>query len=193
MFDVGFSELIVIAIVALVVIGPERLPKVARAAGHLLGRLQRYVNDVKSDISREMQLDELKQLQAQVQESARSFERSISSEMQSVEQLVDQTAQSVEQLVDQPAQSVEQVVDPTAQSVEAAVNSVYASHESSVSVAAEVPPPETVTALEAKPEAVLESTTGEAVADVPVAAEQLAASRLRRRIRHIRRREMNDE
>ena len=193
MFDVGFSELIVIAIVALVVIGPERLPKVARAAGHLLGRLQRYVNDVKSDISREMQIDELKQLQAQVQESARSFERSISSEIQSVEQLVDQTAQSVEQLVDQPAQSVEQVVDPTSQSVEAAVNSVYASHESSVSVAAEAPPPETLTALEATPETVLESTTGEAVADVPVAAEQLAASRLRRRIRHIRRREMNDE
>ena len=182
MFDVGFSELIVIAIVALVVIGPERLPKVARAAGHLLGRLQRYVNDVKSDISREMQIDELKQLQAQVQESARSLERSISSEMQ-----------SVEQLVDQPAQSVEQVADPTSQSVEAAVNSVYASHESSVSVAAEVPPHDTVTALETTPETVLESTTGEAVADVPVAAEQLAASRLRRRIRHIRRREMNDE
>lgn len=55
MFDVGFSELIVIAIVALVVIGPERLPKVARTAGLLLGRLQRYVNDVKADIKREMQ------------------------------------------------------------------------------------------------------------------------------------------
>ena len=204
MFDVGFSELIVIAIVALVVIGPERLPKVARTAGLLLGRLQRYVNGVKADISREMQLDELKQLQAQMQESARSFERSISSEVQAVEQLVDQTAQSVEQvvdqtaqsveqLVDQPAQSVEQVVDPTAQSVEAAVNSVYASHESSVSVAAEVPPQDTVTALETTPETVLESTTGEAVVAAPAATEQLAASRLRRRIRHIRRREMNDE
>ena len=193
MFDVGFSELIVIAIVALVVIGPERLPKVARTAGLLLGRLQRYVNGVKADISREMQLDELKQLQAQMQESARSFERSISSEVQAVEQLVDQTAQSVEQLVDQTPQSVEQVVDPTAQSVEAAVNSVYASHDSSVSVAAEAPPPETVTALEATPETVLASTTGEAVAAAPAATEPLAASRLRRRIRHIRRREMNDE
>ena len=65
MFDVSFSELIVIGIVALVVIGPERLPKVARTAGHLMGRLQRYVNDVKSDISREMQLDELKKLKAE--------------------------------------------------------------------------------------------------------------------------------
>jgi sec-independent protein translocase protein TatB len=101
MFDVGFSELIVIAIVALVVIGPERLPKVARTAGHLLGRMQRYVNAVKSDISREMQLDELKALQAEMQDSARSFERSISSELQAVEQVVDQTAQSVQALVDE--------------------------------------------------------------------------------------------
>jgi len=52
--------------VALVVIGPERLPKVARTAGLLLGRLQRYVSDVKSDINREMQLDELKKLQQQM-------------------------------------------------------------------------------------------------------------------------------
>lgn len=95
MFDIGFSELVVIAIVALVVVGPERLPKVARMAGHLLGRLQRYVNDVKSDINREMQLDELKKLQADVQESARSIERSVSTEMQSAQQALDQTAQSV--------------------------------------------------------------------------------------------------
>jgi sec-independent protein translocase protein TatB len=95
MFDIGFSELVVIAIVALVVIGPERLPKVARTAGHLLGRLQRYVNDVKSDINREMQLDELKKLQAEVQESARNLERSVSSEMQSAQQSINQTAQSM--------------------------------------------------------------------------------------------------
>ena len=61
MFDIGFSELLVIAVVALIVIGPERLPKVARTLGHLFGRMQRYVNDVKADISREMELDELQQ------------------------------------------------------------------------------------------------------------------------------------
>lgn len=88
MFDVGFSELIVIAIVALVVIGPERLPKVARTAGLLLGRLQRYVNDVKADINREMQLDELKALRSELQDSARDFEQRVSSELQSVEQAV---------------------------------------------------------------------------------------------------------
>jgi len=84
MFDVGFSELIVIGIVALVVIGPERLPKVARTAGHLLGRLQRYVNDVKADINREMQLDELRKLQTDMQESARDLERNLNSEIQSI-------------------------------------------------------------------------------------------------------------
>ena len=68
MFDIGFSEMVVIAVVALIVLGPEKLPKVARTAGHLLGRLQRYVNDVKSDINREMQLEELKKLQAQVED-----------------------------------------------------------------------------------------------------------------------------
>lgn len=83
MFDIGFSELLVIGIVALVVIGPERLPKVARTLGHLLGRAQRYVNDVKADINREMQLDELKKLQSQVAESARSLESSVRQEYDS--------------------------------------------------------------------------------------------------------------
>lgn len=99
MFDIGFSELIIIAVVALIVIGPERLPKVARTAGHLLGRLQRYVSDVKSDINREMQLDELKKLQAEVQDSARSLERSVTQEMQSVEHVINETTQSVSEAV----------------------------------------------------------------------------------------------
>ena len=85
MFDIGFSEMIVIAVVALIVIGPERLPTVARTLGHLLGRLQRYVGDVKSDIQREMQLDELKKLQAEVENQARGIERAVVGEMQSVE------------------------------------------------------------------------------------------------------------
>ena len=76
MFDIGFSELVLIAIVALVVVGPERLPRVARTAGLLLGRLQRYVGDIKADIHREIQLDELKRLQADMQASARDTTRS---------------------------------------------------------------------------------------------------------------------
>jgi sec-independent protein translocase protein TatB len=79
MFDVGFSEIVVIAVVALIVIGPERLPKTARMLGHLFGRLQRYVNDVKADISREMELDELRRLQREVKGAATEIEQSMRS------------------------------------------------------------------------------------------------------------------
>ena len=85
MFDVGFSELMLIAIVALVVIGPERLPRVARTLGHLFGRLQRYVNDVKADISREIELDELKKFKEQFEEAAQSVESSVRAEVASAE------------------------------------------------------------------------------------------------------------
>jgi sec-independent protein translocase protein TatB len=92
MFDIGFSELIVIGLVALVVIGPERLPRVARTVGHLLGRLQRYVSDVKSDIQREMQIEDLKKLQQQVAESARQLESSVRSQVGAVEADIGKTA-----------------------------------------------------------------------------------------------------
>src|SRR3954463_3262556 len=93
MFDIGFSELMVIAIVALIVIGPERLPKVARTLGHLFGRMQRYVNDVKADISREMELEELKKLQTSMQDAARSFERSVTQEVSATEAELQKIAQ----------------------------------------------------------------------------------------------------
>lgn len=92
MFDIGFSELIVIGLVALVVIGPERLPRVARTMGHLLGRLQRYVSDVKSDIQREMQIEDLKKLQQQVAESARELESSMRNQIGAVESDIGKTA-----------------------------------------------------------------------------------------------------
>lgn len=79
MFDIGFSEIVVIAVVALVVLGPERLPKTARTLGHLFGRLQRYVNDVKGDIKRELELDELRKLQQNVQSAAKEIEESMAS------------------------------------------------------------------------------------------------------------------
>ena len=81
MFDVGFSELVVIGVVALIVIGPERLPKVARTAGHLLGRLQRYVSTIKSDISREMELDELKKAGERFKESLEQTGNKITEEV----------------------------------------------------------------------------------------------------------------
>ena len=85
MFDIGFSELLVIAVVALLVIGPEQLPKAARTLGHLFGRMQRYVNDVKADISREMELEELRKLQTSMQDAARSLETSVSRELSDTE------------------------------------------------------------------------------------------------------------
>jgi sec-independent protein translocase protein TatB len=94
MFDIGFSELMVIGVVALLVIGPEKLPKVARTLGHLLGRAQRYVNDVKSDINREIQLDELKKLQSQVTDSARALEDSVRKEYESARTAVEAPAQA---------------------------------------------------------------------------------------------------
>ncbi len=106
MFDIAFSEMLIIAVVALIVLGPEKLPKVARTAGHLLGRLQRYVNDVKTDINREMQLEELKKLQTQVEESARSLERSVTKEMQSAEASLNQVAQDVAEPVNSAVQQV---------------------------------------------------------------------------------------
>ncbi|WP_114649935.1 Sec-independent protein translocase protein TatB [Pseudothauera hydrothermalis] len=99
MFDFGFSELLLIAVVALIVVGPERLPKVARTAGHLLGRLQRYVSDVKADIQREMQLEELKKLQQQVAQQARELEGSIRKQMNKVEAELETTAKEVEHAV----------------------------------------------------------------------------------------------
>ena len=93
MFDIGFSELMVIGVVALIVIGPERLPKVARTVGVLFGRMQRYVNDVKSDISREMQLEELRKLQASMQDAARDFETSVNKEVHSAESEIQKIAQ----------------------------------------------------------------------------------------------------
>ncbi|MGB9150039.1 MAG: Sec-independent protein translocase protein TatB [Burkholderiales bacterium] len=96
MFDVGFSEMMVIAIVALVVIGPERLPKVARTAGILLGRLQRYVATVKSDISREMELAELSKVKSEFQQAASEVKQSVSDQARAIEAEVQSAAQTLQ-------------------------------------------------------------------------------------------------
>ena len=95
MFDIGFTELMVIAIVALVVIGPEKLPMVARTVGAYLGRLQRYVNDVKADINREFELDELRKFKQTVEDTARNFESSVQSEASGAEAEMNKLSQAV--------------------------------------------------------------------------------------------------
>jgi len=77
-FDISFTELMLIGVVALVVIGPERLPKLARTVGHLLGRAQRYVNDVKGDIQREVELEELRKMKEEMESAANSMQNSFS-------------------------------------------------------------------------------------------------------------------
>ena len=85
MFDIGFSELMVIGVVALIVIGPEKLPRMARTVGHLAGRLQRYVSDVKADINREIELDELRKMRDSMQQAASNFESTVQTEMNKTE------------------------------------------------------------------------------------------------------------
>ncbi len=98
MFDFSFGELGVIAVVALVVLGPEKLPRVARTAGHLLGRARAYANQVKSDIDREVQMDELRKLQQQAQDAARSFESSVNETARSVETEVSKAEQTFNEI-----------------------------------------------------------------------------------------------
>ena len=95
MFDIGFSEMMLIAVVALIVIGPERLPRVARTMGHLFGRLQRYVNDVKADINREIELDELRKFKSEFEQAAQSVQADVSTEMQNIESSIDSVAKDL--------------------------------------------------------------------------------------------------
>lgn len=69
MFDLAFSEIIIIGIVALVVIGPEKLPKLARGAGRFIGQIQHYTNAIKSDINKEMSLEDLQRLQEELRQN----------------------------------------------------------------------------------------------------------------------------
>ena len=91
MFDIGFSELMIIAVIALVVIGPERLPRVARTLGHLAGRLQRYVADVKADINREIELDELRKMRDSMQKAASDIESSVGSALSETQHELNKT------------------------------------------------------------------------------------------------------
>ena len=81
MIDLGISKIAIIGVIALVVLGPERLRKVARTVGTLLGRARRYIAEVKSEVGREMDLDELRKMKDTVQSAASSFESSVSAEL----------------------------------------------------------------------------------------------------------------
>ncbi len=82
MIDLGLSKIAIIGVVALIVIGPEKLPKVARMAGSLYGRAQRYLHEVKSEVSREIELDELRNLKKDVEDAAHSIRSGVEGAVQ---------------------------------------------------------------------------------------------------------------
>ncbi len=86
MFDFAFSELVVIMLVALIVIGPERLPKVARTAGHLWGRVQRYVQSIKSDIANDMAIEEARKLRGTIGKEIDAMEQATLEARMAIEQ-----------------------------------------------------------------------------------------------------------
>ena len=97
MFDIGFSEL--------VVIGPERLPRVARTLGHLFGRLQRYVTQVKSDINREMDLAELSRARSEFESAANAFKQDVESNATQVEREIRETQSQIDREIAGTAES----------------------------------------------------------------------------------------
>ncbi len=162
MFEISFGKMMIIAVVALIVLGPEKLPKVARTLGHLLGRARGYANQVKQDIDREMQMDELRKLQEQAKEAARSFESAVNDAGRSVEQ---------------EAASVQSSVNASLAQAEAGVAAT--THEAENSIAA----PVVATALTAQDEvAALEKSIAEQAAEQiaeikpMISAEQMTAS-----------------
>lgn len=94
MFDIAFSELVVIAIVALIVIGPEKLPKVARTLGALTGRMQRYMAQIKDEVNREARFEELQKLQQEIQQASDSAQASLQA---SATNLLESSATSLNQ------------------------------------------------------------------------------------------------
>ncbi|MGB7180911.1 MAG: Sec-independent protein translocase protein TatB [Burkholderiaceae bacterium] len=115
MFDIAFTELMIAAVIALIVVGPQRLPKMARQIGAWIGKLQRYVNDVKSDINRQIQLDELRDLKSEVTDAARSLESSMKETIESTQKDFDEISTSMsgnlldDDVADSPASNWEKV------------------------------------------------------------------------------------
>jgi sec-independent protein translocase protein TatB len=114
MFDFGFSKLLLIGIVALVVIGPERLPRVARTLGALYGRLQRYVTQVKADINREIDIAELSKVKTEFESAARSFQADVEAKVADAEHEIREAQTSLERAIDTSAQAANEPSAPAA-------------------------------------------------------------------------------
>lgn len=113
MFDVGFSEIVVIMLVALVVIGPERLPAVARTLGHLWGRGQRFVNGIKQDINTSVELEGLRKIQSEVRSEGDALKRV----MQQTSNDMSQEMRQIEHGLAQPDHEVKQIEPPVMEKI----------------------------------------------------------------------------
>ncbi|HEX5391866.1 MAG TPA: Sec-independent protein translocase protein TatB [Rhodocyclaceae bacterium] len=112
MFDVGLSELIVIAVVALVVIGPERLPSVARTVGGMLGRAQRYFNSIKAEVNRELQLEELRRLQQETYDRVMAMETEVKTELAQIEHTIHEAGAEAQTVVKSAVTVGDEAVKP---------------------------------------------------------------------------------
>jgi sec-independent protein translocase protein TatB len=100
MIDFGFDKIALIGAVALIVIGPEKLPKVARTVGHLFGKAQRYVADVKAEVNRSIELEELKKMKTDFEDAARNVEQTVQSELNAASHEFDKDWASVTSSLD---------------------------------------------------------------------------------------------
>lgn len=112
MIDLGISKMALIGAVALIVIGPEKLPRVARTVGTLLGKAQRYVADVKAEVNRSMELDELKKMKDSMEEAARGVEQSIQTHATDFEKDWADATQTASPALSEPPGSEPYVVYP---------------------------------------------------------------------------------
>ena len=105
MIDFGFDKIALIGAVALIVIGPEKLPRVARTVGHFIGKAQRYVADVKAEVNRSIELEELKKMKTQFEDAARNVEQTVSSEINQTRSDLDSAWQSTDSTSSLPPDS----------------------------------------------------------------------------------------
>ena len=122
MFDVSFSELMVIAVIALLVIGPEKLPKVARTVGAFTGRMQRYLAQIKEEVNREMRFDELQKLQQEIKQGVENTQANLHQQVTALKtSLTDDTKpKKVAMSQTKPIKASTAIVKPTKQKVETA-------------------------------------------------------------------------
>lgn len=139
MFDISFTELLLIGVVALIVIGPERLPKVARTAGHLLGRAQRYVTEVKSDIQREINLDEVNKLKDQMEDAASSVRSSVQDTGKSISQPLTEARDTLQNASESARKAFSDTADSATTTPDAALTEPAASQPSTDAAAPPAP------------------------------------------------------